>query len=318
MYQHRDYPEKSWSASKLESFYSCKRQYYFNAYGHWNGWEFDADERTKQIYRLKKIQNCYTLSGQLLHEQIKNVFNYRVDNPQTMLTAIRTSLNDSVKNSIHKKSYWQQKPNRLTMLHEYYYGKGINKQLGNQIIDRMKTCLTNFFKSDIYHDFKAGTIKIIENEEQGFPHFTFNDYKIYCILDMLYKKGDNYYIVDWKTGKPAAEENRRQMVVYALYVLSQYQNISLANIKGINKYLLSGETIEYNFTSEDVVDCRDMLENSITKMENYLENKEQNQPKNELVFEANVGRHCKMCNFVGICQEAQATNQVAVTKELGQ
>ena len=45
--------EFSWSKSRDEIFQTCPRQYYFNYYGYWGGWQKDAPERIRQIYLLK-------------------------------------------------------------------------------------------------------------------------------------------------------------------------------------------------------------------------------------------------------------------------
>jgi hypothetical protein len=42
--------EFSWSISRNKVFQTCPRQYYFNYYGYWGGWELDAAERTKQRF----------------------------------------------------------------------------------------------------------------------------------------------------------------------------------------------------------------------------------------------------------------------------
>ncbi|NOZ64350.1 MAG: hypothetical protein GXO71_05370, partial [Caldiserica bacterium] len=41
--------EFSWSKSRDIIFRECPRKYYFNYYGSWGGWKFDAPERTRQI-----------------------------------------------------------------------------------------------------------------------------------------------------------------------------------------------------------------------------------------------------------------------------
>ena len=314
MYIHREFPQKSWSVSRLESFYTCKRQYYYSTFGHWNGWERDADPRTKQIYRLKKLQNAYTLSGQLLHEQIKFILENSLKSPQNMLLAIRTKLNEAVKQSKDQRQLWETWPNRVAMLHEYYYGEGISKKLGNEITARMKLCLENFLESSIYKSFLNQEIKIIENDQADFNHFSFKGYKSYCILDLFYQKGDRYFIVDWKSGKPAQAENGRQMVVYALYVLSQYPQISLSSITGVNKYLLTGDTKEYAFSSEDILQCREFIEESIAEMDSYLVDSALNKPKPELEFKTKTGWYCKSCNFIELCPEGQAMSQCACSE----
>ena len=64
--------EFSWSKSRDEIFRTCPRQYYFNYYAFWGGWQQNADERTKQIYILKNLKNRYLWKGDHIHRCIKH------------------------------------------------------------------------------------------------------------------------------------------------------------------------------------------------------------------------------------------------------
>ncbi|MFP4457886.1 MAG: hypothetical protein ACLFPS_09565, partial [Clostridia bacterium] len=122
MYERREYPEKSWSFSRHKSFLECKRSFYFNTYGHWNGWEYKAPARAKQVYRLKKLSNIYTLSGQLLHEEIATAIKSKSIDVNEATNRIRHLLNKAVIDSKEKLKYWKQNPKDYVILHEYYYG----------------------------------------------------------------------------------------------------------------------------------------------------------------------------------------------------
>ena len=50
--------EFSWSISRDRIFQTCPRQYYFNYYGYWGEWEFNAPQRIKQIYVLKQLKTA--------------------------------------------------------------------------------------------------------------------------------------------------------------------------------------------------------------------------------------------------------------------
>ena len=64
--------EFSWSKSRDEVFMTCPRQYYFNYYAYWGGWQQNAPERTKQIYILKNLKNRYMWAGNNVHQCIKH------------------------------------------------------------------------------------------------------------------------------------------------------------------------------------------------------------------------------------------------------
>ena len=46
----------SWSLQRVAMFERCKREYYCHYYGSWEGWEKNADEKTKILYGLKNIR----------------------------------------------------------------------------------------------------------------------------------------------------------------------------------------------------------------------------------------------------------------------
>ena len=64
--------EFSWSKSRNEIFKTCPRQYYFNYYAYWGGWEKNAQGRTRQIYILKNLKNRFMWAGEKVHDCIKH------------------------------------------------------------------------------------------------------------------------------------------------------------------------------------------------------------------------------------------------------
>src|SRR3989344_8234119 len=64
--------EFSWSKSRDELFKECKRKYYFDKYGFWNGWTINAEERTKKLYQLKKLSSKQVWLGKIVHEAIEH------------------------------------------------------------------------------------------------------------------------------------------------------------------------------------------------------------------------------------------------------
>ena len=67
-YQRREYPQWSWSFSRLQTFEACKRVYYYHYYASHNGWERNAPSLAAAAYRLKKLTNLYTALGGTVHQ----------------------------------------------------------------------------------------------------------------------------------------------------------------------------------------------------------------------------------------------------------
>ncbi len=67
--------EFSWSASRARLFRTCPRAYYYNYYGYWDGWSYRADDKTKLIYRLKKLQSMVLWAGSTVHDILEDILN---------------------------------------------------------------------------------------------------------------------------------------------------------------------------------------------------------------------------------------------------
>ena len=82
-----------WSYSRQRTFEACKRQYYFQYYGRWNGWLEDAPAETRQTYLLSKMTNIPMLVGQLVHQGIAELLaSLRGNRPLTLETLQGTAI----------------------------------------------------------------------------------------------------------------------------------------------------------------------------------------------------------------------------------
>jgi hypothetical protein len=303
MYTRREYPEKSWSFSKHKNYLDCKRSFYFNTFAHWNGWEYQAPDRAKHAYRLKKISNVYALSGQFLHEEIaKSIKQGNVD-VKNSAKIIRNRLNKAVIDSRNNIDKWKQRPKDYNILHEFYYGDGVSKELGGKITARVVSSLENLKNSYTWNILKEKEVDIVEFEKENYPYFTLRDYKIFSILDLLYTKNGKYYIVDWKSGRRSTDENKRQMGVYALYVLNKYPDACPSKINGYNEYLSIDDKEFFTFNESDIDNLQSEIENSMIQMDELLKDTEKNIPLEEEGYLARVGEHCRYCNFIELCNE---------------
>ena len=53
----------TWSASRHGTFRYCQRQYWWNYYGSWGGWGYDAPKEAREAYMLKNLANRWTWPG---------------------------------------------------------------------------------------------------------------------------------------------------------------------------------------------------------------------------------------------------------------
>jgi hypothetical protein len=121
-YKIIDYPEKSWSISKMKVIDNCFREYYYTYYGSHNGWLYESTDEQKTSWRLKKLTNIWIMFGDKLHQLIKDLINDDGSqiNTEQMKEYMRTKLNLGVKESLKKyrSGEWDEYP-KGEMLQEY-------------------------------------------------------------------------------------------------------------------------------------------------------------------------------------------------------
>ncbi|MGL4773280.1 MAG: PD-(D/E)XK nuclease family protein [Clostridium sp.] len=312
-YEHRDYPEKAWSISRMKVIKSCLREYYYQYYASHNGWDYSSSYESKIAWRLKKLTNIWMLFGNKLHEGFKGTINFRdkktavkIDN-EYVKSYVRKGLNKVVKGSIHKFSSgeWDEYPNG-EMLQEYYYGDKLEACTIDEVKQRIEICVENFFNSKTYRDiFSKEEVKVLENDENTFNYFEEQGLKVFALIDTLYvDEMGNFIIVDWKTGN-YNEEDKEQLLVYALYVMEKYK-VPLDKIIGRVEYLLGGERDEYTFTNEQVDYIRNRIAQDINVINAFLIDVEENKPVGKEGFlKTEQNFKCKSCKFRRLCEEEE-------------
>ena len=309
-YQDRKYPEKSWSISKMKTLENCERDYYYTYYGSHNGWIYTSTDEQKIAWRLKKLTNLWMCFGEVVHKEIRGIINICKKDKTKFMNATRfneitlNKLRNIIRESIHKYNTkeWDEYPKGI-MLQEYYYGDKISKQIGNELKERLSQCINSFYVSKTFEDILKPETVIIENDEDIFSSINYNSLKVYSKIDLLYKDYDGYYvIVDWKTGK-GSESDKEQLLVYAWYVIEQY-NVHYSKIKGRIEYLLDGHAEEVIFKPEDIQFIKEKVSNDLKIINYYLDDAILNKPKEKEVFQKTLKNYkCSNCKFRMLCHE---------------
>lgn len=316
----KSYPEKSWSTSRIKTIKSCLREYYYTYYGSHRGWDYEASEERKMAWRLKKLTNIWIAFGDIIHEGIKDIIKYKINNKDNEIDVdkfkdfVRKKLNSVVFKSSKRDSKlkWDNYPNGQ-MLQEYYYEGKLDPEDINQIKERIEQCVENFFESKTFFDIQQKNyLKILEVDEKTFDYILIEKVKIFAIIDMLYiDNSGNCIIVDWKTGK-YDEEHKEQLLVYSLYVMEKYK-IPIENIRGRIEYLLTGENVEFSITNKDVEDIRLKVKQEINVIDAMLCDKELNKPQDKSMFIMTEQDYkCKKCKYKRLCDEERGENDEEV------
>lgn len=305
-YEVRNFPEKSWSISKMKVIESCLREYYYTYYGSHNGWLYESTDEQKMSWRLKKLTNIWLAFGDKLHLLMRELIKYKgtIKDEEKIKIYMRNQLNLAVKSSLdkYKSGEWDEYP-RGEMLQEYYYGDKLSEATIDEIKNRIEFCAKGILDSRSYNAISNKNIKILEVDEGKFDYILVSGVKVYALIDFLYiDEDDNYVIVDWKTGKES-EYDKEQLMVYALYVMEKY-NVPLEKMIGRVEYLLYGESVEYRFSKEDEMNIRNRIDLDLNVINAFLEDKELNKPRpKEDFLKCDNLKKCSKCKFKKICLE---------------
>lgn len=307
----KEYPEKSWSISRIKTIKSCLREYYYTYYGSHRGWDPEASYEQKYSWRLKKLTNIWLAFGDVIHKAIKNIIDFKKNNIDKEIDVdalkefVRTNLNIIVKQSSRKDSIlrWNEYP-KGNMLLEYYYDGKLEREDILEIKERIEQCVENIFESKTFFDINKGEyLDILEVDEGNFDYFFHEGVKVFALIDLLYLDNNrNIVIVDWKTGKQN-EEDREQLLVYLLYVMEKY-NVPVEKVKGRVEYLLQGEHVEYNFTNEDVEHIKNRISLEINVINALLVDENNNIPKDKDTFiMCDEDFKCNKCKYRRLCKK---------------
>lgn len=308
-YVHRDYPEFSWSMGRLKMLEGCERRYYYNYYGGHNGWLFKATEEQKQTYLLKKLTNRYALSGEMVHKSIKEYIESEISTGSKQIsdeiinTYIEKSMEEFNQNCYLSKKHgsgWNTKIKGFQMMQEFFYGSTFSAEQQTYMQENIFKCINNFMYSKTLNEMLSNEVEVIENDEAEIATFYCSGIKVYVKLDLLYKIGDKYIIVDWKTGK-GEDADEMQVLLYSKYVSEKY-GINISDIVCRLEYLKSNTSKEFKFEEEAIQDVESVILGSASAMIGYLEDAELNKAKPVESFAlCEDDTNCKNCSFRRLC-----------------
>lgn len=298
----------SWSASRDRLFRECPRAYYYNYYGYWNGWSYSADEKTKLIYQLKKIQNVHLWAGSIVHDVIKDALEdfVRTQTPPTaerLLARAKAMLRQGWIQSTSKD--WL-KNKKATNLFELYYGNGktLPAEMTDMVKEKVYSALQAFADSEILK-----TILSIPTHQwkpiDELNHYMLDDIKIWCAIDFAYTDNQGcLQIIDWKTGKEKADELYLQLAGYGWFAHDIW-HYDMEQIKCHGVFLNEGARVShYEITPEDITKARAYVLASRRDMVALLDDAENNKASEDKFEPQPNASKCSRCNYKAICEAA--------------
>lgn len=290
--------EFSWSKSRNDLFQDCARKYYFNYYGSWNGWKYNSDTRTREIYYLKKLQSRYMWIGSVVHVTIENLLKLHRSGapiPETKDLEARLLADLRSDFSTSRAGEWAKKKWRLF---EHEYDSDVADEEWREIAAQAQLCFANFLKSNIYEKIKKlEPHQWLEVEE--FSSFYVDGVKIHVVLDFSFRDGDDVYIYDWKTGKSEGSLHELQLACYRIYAEQKWNPAGKIHTLEFN--LARDAEKEYSPEGFSKEDALEKIRSSIAGMKDLLSNVEKNEAVEDDFAFTEEQNKCSFCQFQRVC-----------------
>ncbi|MBU2639900.1 MAG: PD-(D/E)XK nuclease family protein [Nanoarchaeota archaeon] len=294
--------EFSWSKSRDGVFCECKRKYYFNHYGFWDGWKADAPQRVRELYILKNLSTRQIWIGQVVHDIIKYYLIKLKSGEDVTSSHLIFRLGKRLKEDFEcsEAGIYKKFPKKCGLV-EHEYKMLISKDEWDELFKYAEECIMNFYNSDSLKEIKKEDISRWLFLEE-FLSFDFEGTKVYLSIDFAIKDGDNQVILyDWKTGKERDVEMDVQLACYALYVLQKW-NLSPDKII-IKKFNVALDKVdEFKVTTQIIEDIKSYMRKSIKDMKDTLKDKESNIAEEGNFSKTSNVKSCLRCNFKKICE----------------
>jgi|APSaa5957512622_1039677.scaffolds.fasta_scaffold00224_41 hypothetical protein len=297
--------EFSWSKSRDGIFRECRRKYFFNHYGFWNGWIASEDDRIKRIYYLKKLNGKEVWMGSAVHGVIEFILKkFRSGEEVSLSHAVvilrKRMESDFVMSKLGGYTGFKTNAHRFF---EDEYDIEISEDEKAELFDKAERCLRNFYNSDIFMEIRRTPVEDWVTLED-FLSFDFESTRVYLSIDFAMRKGDKVILYDWKTGKERKSDYELQMGLYSLYVADKL-GIPTENITAKMFYLGigdEGKVDSFEVDSERLEFVREYLRGSILEMKKLLKDISENEAVED-DFEKCEGYWCSRCNFRKVCLE---------------
>lgn len=299
--------EFSWSKSRHDLFVSCRRKYFFHYYGSWNGWKREADERTRQIYYLKKLQSRQMWIGSVVHKYIENLLKtYRsgetaCDQGRWEANLLSTLRQEFV---LSRSGNWSAMKWRLF---EHEYETDVTDEEWKRTADLAVACFRTFMASPLHERVRAlAPDQYLEIED--FSHFFIDGVKVHVVLDFSFRENGDVFIYDWKTGQGEGGMHALQLACYRAYAQQKW-DLPEENIFAVEFNLARNETTEYRGSVGLRRDeALEQIRSSIRGMQERLADVAGNTAREEDFSFVDNEKSCFTCNFQRVCPKRQPSS----------
>ncbi len=295
-------------------FQECRRQYWWNYYGSWGGWSWDAADDAREAYMLKKLSNRWAWVGTVVHETIEAALGrlsnttqgaapgWHADDLKPLLESVTQRMRRDFGGSRSKRHH--SRPAKILGLAEHEYDEDVPDEEWARMNRNALTALQTFFTSDLF-----GRIRKSDPSQwlpiEKLDKFDFEGTGVWAVLDFATRRpppGGGIEIYDWKTGAINPEANRPQLGCYTLYV-EQAFDVSPENVENHLVYL--GEELKdvtFRLDAEELEATRAKMRASIREMRALIRDPAENIADQADFPMTDDLAKCGWCRFRRLCK----------------
>jgi hypothetical protein len=295
--------EFSWSRSRDDTFRSCPRQYFYQYYGAWGGWNERADPRTRTLYILKQLQSRQQWMGATVHNCIRWILatlrkSGQAPNEDLALHHLVRRLTLDFQNS-GEGLYWEKPKESCALLEHEYDDADVPEGAWHELFEKAARCISVFYQSPVFRDLQGlPADQWLELEQLA--SFPLEGVKVWVQLDFAHRQGADLRIYDWKTGKADAPGTREQLALYALYAAQRWR-VPIEQIHAVELNLGTGEPFERRATSADTEAAATRVRESADAMRALLDDASLNLASEERFALTDQEKTCLRCGFRRVC-----------------
>ena len=292
----------SWSASRHDTFASCRRRYYYSYYG---------SLEDEEVRRLKKLSALPLWAGSVVHDTIETFLKTHdaLPSPEEQEALVRATVHSGML-ADWRESEASSPPEEGPpggggplpfRLFEHEYEIPVEQEDKRIAVNTVMRSLKSFFRAETLREaFAVGRSEWLALED--LVSFHVGDVEVFLRMDLAFRGRDGrVVIVDWKTGRGEGRFNEVQVAGYALYATERGWVGGPEEISTELNYLVIPKAKRRAVTRAMVENARRFIERSARDMKALLLDPVENRARLEDFPMIDRPQLCRRCNFRRLC-----------------
>jgi hypothetical protein len=280
----------SWSASRHDTFATCRRRYFYSYY---------AAPEDPEVKRLKRLSALPLWAGSVVHDTIERFLKTTeaMPSPEEQEAIIRAAVHSDM------LAAWRESEGGPLgfRLFEHEYETAVDQEDKRIVVNTVMRSLRGFFRSATLREaFAVGRERWLALED--LVSFPVGDVEVFLRMDLAFRASDGrVVIVDWKTGRGEGRFNEIQVAGYALYAAAQGWVASPEEITTELNYLAIPRAVRRSVNGKKLEHARNFIAKSARNMRALLLDPAANRGRLEDFPMIDRPRICRRCNFRRLC-----------------